>query len=301
MITLAYINFWKDPTNDNYFTKFINENIDSVKIVNYDETPDILISSVFGDINIIKKINAKCKLFYYGENLNRYHLYNNDQVLYDTFDLIVGFKYTNLEKKQIRFPLWLMYYKFYNYKTENNLINYIENKYNENKKKEHKKISTTLICRHDREGQRTKIYNEIVRNNYCHIYCPGIFNHNTNDKLGIKVEDKINYISNSIYNICPENSTFEGYFTEKIFQAFEGGTIPLYWAIDLPEKGLINENKYCFCNINNPNELKIQIKHAMTNPDYYLEGNVFTDAAPDIISNYYTTLINNIKIKLNLQ
>jgi hypothetical protein len=301
MITLAYVNFWKDPTNDNYFTEFINENINSVKIVNYNDNPDILIASINGDINIIKNSFAKCKIFYYGENLNRFPPYNNEKLVLDTFDLIVGFKYTNLEKKQIRFPLWLMYYKFYNYKTENNLIHYIENRYIENKKKENKKISTTLICRHDREGQRTKIYNEIVRNNYCHIYCPGIFNHNTNDKLGIKVEDKINYISKSIYNICPENSTFEGYFTEKIFQAFEGGTIPLYWAIDLPEKGLINENKYCFCNINSPNELKIQIKHAMTNPDYYLEGNVFTDNAPEIISNYYTTLITNIKIKLNLQ
>ena len=31
-----------------------------------------------------------------------------------------------------------------------------------------------------------------------------------------------------------------------------------------------------------------------------LKGNVFTDDAPDIISNYYNTLITNIKIKLNL-
>ena len=300
MITLAYINFWKDPTNDNYFTEFINENIDSVKIVNYYEHPDILISSINGDINIIKNSIAKCKIFYYGENLNRFPPYNNEKLLLDTFDLIIGFKYTNLEKKQIRFPLWLMYYKFYNYKPENNLIHYIENRYNENKKKEHKNISTTLICRHDRGGQRTKIYNEIVSNNYCNIYCPGTFKHNTIDNLGIKVEDKINYISKSIYNICPENSVFEGYFTEKIFQAFEGGTIPLYWAIDLPEKDLINKNKYCFCDIDNPNELNIQINHAMKNPDYYLEGNVFTDDAPDIISNYYTTLIKNINIKLNL-
>jgi hypothetical protein len=27
MITIAYINYWKDPHNDNYFTKFIEENI----------------------------------------------------------------------------------------------------------------------------------------------------------------------------------------------------------------------------------------------------------------------------------
>ena len=52
MIKLAYVNFWKDPTNDNYFTDFINENIDTVQIVNYNDNPDILISSINGDINM---------------------------------------------------------------------------------------------------------------------------------------------------------------------------------------------------------------------------------------------------------
>lgn len=299
MIKLAYVNFWKDPTNDNYFTHFINKNIDNVQIVNYNNNPDILIASVFGGINIVQNSKAKCKIFYYGENLDRYSPYNNEKLLLDTFDLVVGFKYTNLEKKQIRFPLWLMYYKFYNYKPEHNIIDYIENKYKKNIKKEYKTVFTTLIARHDRGGQRTKIYNEIVNNNYGIVMCPSNLKKNTNS-IGNTTEDKINYISKSVYNICPENSTFEGYFTEKIIQAFEGGTIPFYWAIDLPEKGLINENKYCFCDIDNPIKLKENIKNAIDNPNYYLEGNVFTDDAPDIISNYYNTLITNIKIKLNL-
>lgn len=313
MITLAYINFWSDPDNDTYFTDFINHNIGQVKLVNYNENPDILIASVFGNINIIKHVRAKCKLFYYGENLNRYPPYNNEQLLLDTFDLIVGFKDTNIDKKQIRFPLWLMYYKYYNYTLECNLIDYIEKKYKENKenKEKQKTIFATLVARHDREGQRTKICNEIenylktttnTTTNTTKIMYPGLFRHNIglNNNIGPNTNDKINYISQGLYNICPENSAFEGYFTEKIVQAFEAGTIPLYWAVDLPEKGLINENKYCFCNIDNPNELKAQINKALAHPDYYLEGNVFTEEAPIILSNYYNTLISNIKIKLNL-
>ena len=109
MITIAYINYWNDSHNDNYFTKFIEENIGPVKNVNPTENPDILIASCMGNINNVQNIKAKCKLFYYGENLNRYPPYNNDKLLYDTFDIIVGFKNTDLSKKQIRFPLWLMY------------------------------------------------------------------------------------------------------------------------------------------------------------------------------------------------
>ena len=61
MITLSYVNFWKDSTNDNYFTQFINKNIDNVQIVNYNNNPDILIASVFGGINIVQ--NSKNLFF----------------------------------------------------------------------------------------------------------------------------------------------------------------------------------------------------------------------------------------------
>jgi hypothetical protein len=298
MITISYINFWKDPKNDSYLTKFIEHNIGSVICIEPNMNPDILIASCTGDINIVIKLKAKCKLFYYGENLNRYSPYNNEKLLINTFDLIIGFKYTNLEKKMIRFPLWLMYYNYYDYNSNSgdNLLTYIENKYNKNKNK-NKNIFASLIARHDREGQRTKICNELSK--YGKIMYPGNFNNNI-IKIGPTTEDKINYISNSIYNICPENSMFEGYFTEKIFQAFEGGTIPLYWAIDYPEKDMINKNKYCFCNVNNDKELQKSIHNVVSYPEQYLEGNIFTENACNIIKEYYETLRDNIKIKLGL-
>ena len=312
MLTIAYINFWEDPTNDSYFTKFVLHNIGEVKLVKPNENPDILIASVFGDINNVVKCNSRCKIFFYGENLNRFWQYNNDNALQNTFDLIVGFKYTNLDKKILRFPLWLMYYDYYNINkdsnnsndtnesNESNIINYIESKYKENIKK-NKSIFATIIARHDRDGQRTKIWNALSKYEGSHgkIISAGDFRNNAN-KIGLTTEDKINHISEGIYNMCPENSAYEGYFTEKIFQAFEGGTIPIYWAIDLPEKGLINENKYCFCNINNQKEMQDALDNAISNPNTYLEGNVFTENARYIIQKYYVDLRDNIKIILGL-
>lgn len=303
MITISYINFWEDPTNDSYFTKFVAHNIGEVKLVKPNEDPDILIASVFGDINNVVKCNSRCKIFFYGENLNRFWPYNNDNLLQNTFDLIVGFRYTNLDKKFLRFPLWLMYYDYYSTSNnESNIVNYIESKYKENIKK-NKTIFATIIARHDREGQRTKIWNALSKyessNGKGKIISAGDFRNNTN-KIGSSTEDKINHISQGIYNMCPENSAYEGYFTEKIFQAFEGGTIPIYWAIDLPEKGLINENKYCFCNINNQKEMEDAIDNAIINPNLYLEGNIFTENARQIIQGYYDNLRKNIIIKLGL-
>ena len=143
MLRISYINFWKDPYNDNYLTKFIEENIGPVIKVRNNENPDILISSINGNINNVRNVKAKCKLFFYGENLNRYPPYNNDKLLYDTFDLIVGFKKTDLSKKQIRFPLWLIYYKYYKYNENDNILTHIQKKYNVNIKK--KRIYSELL------------------------------------------------------------------------------------------------------------------------------------------------------------
>jgi hypothetical protein len=289
MLTLSYVNFWDQSFDTMYFTKFIEQNIGPVKKVHHTENPDILIASCVGNINNVRNIKAKCKLFYYGENLNRYPPYNDDKLLYDTFDLIVGFKKTNLSKKQIRFPLWLMYYHYYKYDENDNILTYIQNKYNENVKK--KNMFATIIARHDHGGQRALIYNELVK--YGVIKSPGTYRKNTHS-IGGTHGDKINYISRGRYNICPENSSYEGYFTEKIFQAFEGGTIPLYWAIGLPEPEIINKNKYCFCDMNNRNALKNSIHNVCKNPNQYIEGGLFTKNAGEQVQLFYSNLLDNI-------
>ena len=90
----------------------------------------------------------------------------------------------------------------------------------------------------------------------------------------------------------------EGYFTEKIFQAFEGGNIPLYWAIDLPEVEIINKNKYCFCNINNNDSLEKSIENVCKNPNQYIEGELFKKNAGEKIQLFYSTLLENILLCL---
>ena len=294
MITIAYINYWNDPHNDNYFTKFIEENIGPVKKVRSTENPDILIASCIGIVTNVIKVKAKCKIFYYGENLDRYPPYNNDKLLYNVFDLIVGFKNTDLSKKQIRFPLWLMYYKYYNYNENDNILTYIQSKYNESIKKP-KDLFATIVARHDRGGQRTIIYNELSK--YGDIKASGIYKNNT-QRIGSTQIDKINYLSRGIYNICPENSCYENYFTEKIFQSFESGTIPLYWAINYPEPEIINKNKYCFCDIDNKETLENSIYNVCNNPEQYIEGDLFTKNSGEQIKLFYSTLLDNILLHI---
>lgn len=283
LIRIAYINFWVDPKNDSYLTQFISENIGSVELVRFNENPDLLIASCFGDINRVLHTRAKKKMFYYGENLINYPPYNNDQLLHRTFDLVVGFKSS---KGHIRFPLWLIYYPYYNYNADDNVLKYVQAEYDRNMQTD-KTIFATHVARHDRNGLRSLICNEVQK--YGKVMYPGAFRNNTN-RIGLSSKDKIDYISHSTFNICPENSSFEGYCTEKIFQAFEGGTIPLYWGIDSPEPGIIHTNKYCFYRGVDA------IEHAITHPDEYTKGPLFTDDAPKMLSDFYQNLIEHIRV-----
>ena len=133
----------------------------------------------------------------------------------------------------------------------------------------------THVARHDRGGVRAQICDAVSVHGQ--IIYPGEFRNNVGP-IGKTTEDKIKFISQSIFNICPENSAAEGYCTEKIFQALEAGTIPVYWGVDLPERGLINEYKYCF------------------GPDlhYPKEGPLFTSDGPKIIESYYLSLKEEI-------
>ena len=271
MIRIAYINFWKDPTNDSYFTHFISENICQVQVVDPGDKPDMLIASCMGDINKVRNTDAKYKFFFYGENLDRFPPYNNDELLHQVFDSIVGFRNTN---GHIRFPLWLLYYPYYKYSETENILKYIQTQYDINRRKP-KIMFATHVARHDRGGLRAQICDVVSA--YGEIVYPGEFRNNVRP-IGKTTEDKIRFISQSLFNICPENSVAEGYCTEKIFQALEAGTIPVYWGIDLPERGLINEDKYCF------------------GPDlhYPKEGPLFTSDGPKIIESYYLSLKEEI-------
>lgn len=295
MIKISHLNLWSggEKTIFIWFINFIKLNIGDVKIINNNENPDILICSCMGNIeNVINK-KAKIKLFFYGENLERYPPYNNLELLKSTFDIIAGFKYSDKDNKLFRFPLWLCYYPYYNIKNkENNIVKYLEYEFKKNSKIE-KYFFGSLIARHDRGGQRKILLNELEK--YGKVLCPSNFNNNYK-KIARGNKAKIDFIKNSKYNICPENSKYEGYFTEKIFHAFEAGTIPIYWAFDEPEKYILNKNKYCFIkNINDKNEVEIKIKNVVENPEKYIEGNIFNDNAYKIIGTYYDDLIEEIK------
>lgn len=301
MKTILYVNYWQSngDIQDRWITKFIEVNMD-IKLVEISLTdnqkPDILVSSCFGNIdNIVKYKDAKIKIFFYGENLNRFPPYNNINLLKSFFDVIIGFKYTDKNNKLFRLPLWMTYYDFYNLTdNNNNIITFLEKSYRENIYKN--KNNCALIASHDMNGIRTKIYNEVIR--YTNVNCPGSFNNNCK-KIGNTCKDKMNFLKDYKYNICPENSRFEGYFTEKIFQSLQMGCIPIYWGTDYPEKEILNKQSYCFVDIENECIMKEQLNNLFSNTDSFIVDRLFNTNANDVLHTYYSEIISEIKNLFN--
>ncbi len=50
------------------------------------------------------------------------------------------------------------------------------------------------------------------------------------NNIGRKVEDKVAFCSNYKFNISFENYSARGYCTEKLFDAFAAGSLPIYWG-----------------------------------------------------------------------
>ena len=107
---------------------------------------------------------------------------------------------------------------------------------------------------------------------------------------------KINFIKQTIYNICPENSEYYEYYTEKIFNALEAGCIPIYWAIDKPEKDILDEKCYCFVDVKK--DISEKINHVINNKDEYYLERIFKPEAGKVIEKYYNDIIEGIKERL---
>ena len=78
------------------------------------------------------------------------------------------------------------------------------------------------------------------------------------NNIGYIVENKKEFLKNYKFSICFENSKKNGYISEKLFDAFEAGTIPIYFGDD-SVKELINNKAYIHVKDKNDFENKIEL------------------------------------------
>ena len=132
-----------------------------------------------------------------------------------------------------------------------------------------KKYECVIITSHDMMNTRTAIYNQLKSE--VEIKSAGKWNRNTDELQTDYGNDKIKYVHEFMFNICPENVSRVGYVTEKIFDAFIAGSIPIYYGSDnKPEPGVINPDAVLFFDPKSDNEeLVREVRRLKSDEAYY--------------------------------
>lgn len=107
-----------------------------------------------------------------------------------------------------------------------------------------------------------------------------------------KLEYKIDFLKQYKFNMAFENASYPGYVTEKILNAFQSNTVPIYWGSDNLVHRDFNKKSFINCqDFNTFSQVIKYIKHLDSNEgktEYMdmLYANVFNDDVP----NCYTDL-----------
>lgn len=90
------------------------------------------------------------------------------------------------------------------------------------------------------------------------------------NNIGGAVDDKIDFIKDYKFNICFENTYKDGYVTEKIYDAFMGYTIPIYFGGKVVSK-IFNKDAFIDCTNKDGQYLLDRVRELDENKELYME------------------------------
>ncbi|WGK69016.1 glycosyltransferase family 10 [Candidatus Haliotispira prima] len=204
-LRLAFSDMWADfEPSSNVFTRILEERFEII----LSDAPDLLIYSTFGKKH--KTYNCH-KLFFSGEN---------SQTDFTECDFGISSEYLS-RSDHYRMPFgifWLFeryavdeLFKEFNLSEVRKLI-------------EGKQGACAIVVSNGGGKERNDFLSKLQ------LRIPVVSGGRFQNNIGSFVEDKMTFISNYIFNLCFENSSTQGYLTEKIIDAIYAKTIPIYWG-----------------------------------------------------------------------
>lgn len=243
---------------NDWFYKFIVKNIPNRK-------KELNFFSCHGDDLRTRFLNVPNKIFYTMEDSFKRFIDISDFCL-PSVDLALCY-YDNVKNKNyLCFPYWMRGFE------PIIDINFIRKQIEEINNSRSKAIKEcAMVCGHDMFGSRVTLVKEL--GDILDIKCAGWFNHN-DDSLKTEFNDnKLEYLKNFMFCACPENGSVKDYVTEKIFDAFKSGCIPIYYgAHNEPLPKMINQNAILIWRYGGDNtELKKTIVKLKKDREFYLK------------------------------
>ena len=208
-IKIKFTDFW--PSFNPYNNFILDKFMDKYDVEISDE-PDYVIYSVFG----WEFLKYNCiRIFFTGENV---------RPDFNFCDYAIGFDYFEFEDRYLRYPLGYVYAE--REEIESALFNRCTN--NDVVKKD--KFCNFIYSNGNTKTGRDEFFELLSK--YKNVDSGGRHRNN----VGYRVNSKLDWIKSYKFTIAFENSSTNGYTTEKIIEAFAAHTIPIYLGDPLIEK-----------------------------------------------------------------
>lgn len=237
---VKYFNYWDVNPTDNWLFNFLKSKGFLTKY------PDLTISffSVYGPKYLINLARSDIKILYNAENVyrNRCRYARYQDMALDRVDLAIGFRELSAPN-YLRFPQWVKH-MFDADSSEDD----IRKRCGElsNLKIPNRNRFAAHVSRHDDPLRiRSGIINALSKID--RVDGAGSFMNNTDELKKQYDDDKIEFLKNYTFNICPENTNSQYYVTEKLVHAIRAGCIPIYWGANgNPEPEILNRDAIIF-------------------------------------------------------
>ena len=210
------IEWYKDHPEDFLILRLLNKHFN---IVICDDA-DYVFFSAFGESHW-KVPDSAVKIFYTPENL---------APDFNACDFAIGFEWMDYEDRYIRFPFY-----FFCHRSELELMCHKHELGDDWDLKAEKTDFCSFVVSNPICAKRNEAFKAL--NEYKKVDSGGSYLNNT----GGPVKDKLAFESTHKFSICYENTSHNGYTTEKLINAFAARTVPIYWGD--PEIGKVFNTK----------------------------------------------------------
>lgn len=203
-VKMRVLDWWNKDCEENFYNNFFIQILQKKYDVIYSDKPDFILYGPFG----YEHLKYDCvRIFYTGENI---------RPDYNIADYSMDFDYVEFEDRHLRvpYPFW----GFYDETRQNamdNRINFLDKK---------EKFCGFVVSNKVLTNKRDDFFEALSK--YKRVDSGGRWKNN----IGGNVDDKIEWLKSYKFNLCFENSSYPGYLTEKLFDAFLAGCVPIYWG-----------------------------------------------------------------------
>lgn len=129
----------------------------------------------------------------------------------------------------------------------------------------------------------------------------GNYAHNDDRLAQVYQGDKLAYLQNFTFHLCPEQINLHSVVSENLALALEAGCIPVYWGDLAEDKQYFNEKAMIIYDVTRRSEISTLFREVFLKQQEFIQENIFLPQAANLIYRHiYAPIIAKLELDLNM-